>query len=368
MKVPFNDLVLATGSVRSELEEAFMQVLDSGSFVLGENLRSFEEEYARMGQTDHAIGVSNGLDALTLCLRVLGVEKGDEVIVPSNTYIATALAVSHVGATPVFVEPRPDTCNLDPELVEEAITSKTKAIIPVHLYGQPCEMNMIMQMADRHRLMVVEDNAQAHGALFNGKTTGSWGHINATSFYPGKNLGALGDGGAITTNDEQLAAKVRILRNYGSQKKYYNETIGYNNRLDELQAAFLRVKLRKLTEWTSQRQEAANQYLQELSGVEGVILPKTHPGATHSYHLFVIRTNRRNELQQYLSEREIGTLIHYPVPPHLQQAYRSLGHRKGDLPVAEELAETCLSLPIFPGILPEQINWVTKTIKQFYEA
>ncbi|GIV35625.1 MAG: aminotransferase [Cyclobacteriaceae bacterium] len=319
-------------------------------FILGNELRKFETEYARYNHTRYAIGVSNGLDALTLSLRALGIGPGDEVIVPSHTFIATLLAVTHVGATPVLVEPRMETYNINPDLIERAITKRTKAIIPVHLYGQACEMDSIMRIAKAHNLFVVEDNAQAHGALWNRKMTGSWGHANATSFYPGKNLGALGDGGAVTTDDEGLAEHIAMLRNYGSKEKYYNEVPGYNNRLDELQAAFLRVKLRYLDEWTRQRQEIACWYNNALQSVTGITLPYTHPQATHSYHLYVIRTAKRDAVQDRLRQKGIGTMIHYPVPPHLQKAYRYLGHKPGDFPIAEELAKTVLSLPLWPGM------------------
>lgn len=368
MKTPFLNLQLQHHAVKAELEAAFREVLESNAFILGENVSSFEKEYATFSQTKEAIGVSSGLDALILSLKAIGIGAGDEVIVPSNTYIATALAVSHVGATPVFVEPKLDTYNLDPERISEAITTNTKAIIPVHLYGQACEMNAIIELAAKHNLLVVEDNAQAHGAAFDGKTTGSWGNVNATSFYPGKNLGALGDGGAITTDSAELADKVRTLRNYGSREKYYNETIGYNNRLDELQAAFLRIKLKKLSEWNKQRQEAAHYYVQALEGIGDLILPQTHANATHVYHLFVIRTERRNALQAYLSDKEIGTLIHYPVPPHLQEAYAHLNYEKGDLPLSETLAQTSLSLPLFPGITETQQQVVVAAIKAFFHA
>jgi dTDP-4-amino-4,6-dideoxygalactose transaminase len=366
MKIPFNDLNIVNNSVRAEIEEGFKRVFDSGSFVLSENVKSFEKEYAVFSQTKEAIGVSSGLDALILSLKVLGIGKGDEVIIPSNTFIATALAVSHVGATPVFVEPKMDTYNLNPERIIQAITAKTKAIIPVHLYGQACEMNAINGIAKKHDLFVVEDNAQAHGSSFDGRRTGSWGDANATSFYPGKNLGALGDGGAITTDNEELAERIKTLRNYGSSKKYYNDLIGYNNRLDEMQAAFLSVKLRYLTTWTEMRQKAANQYLVELQGVGDLILPVTHPQSTHVYHLFVIRTDKRNELQKFLSDQDVGTLIHYPVPPHLQKAYENLGYTKGDFPIAERMAETCLSLPMYPGITESQIHQVATEVKAFF--
>ena len=366
MNIPFQNLQPQNESVKAELEAAFRQVCKSNSFILGENVKVFEENYAAYNQTKYAIGVSSGLDALTLSLKALGIGAGDEVIVPSNTYIATAIAVSHVGATPIFVEPKKDTYNLDPSLIEAAITSRTKAIIPVHLYGQACEMHAINGIANKHDLFVVEDNAQAHGSSFDGRRTGSWGDANATSFYPGKNLGALGDGGAITTDNEDLAERIKTLRNYGSSKKYYNDLIGYNNRLDEMQAAFLSVKLKYLTTWTEMRQKAANQYLVELQGVGDLILPVTHPKSTHVYHLFVIRTDKRDELQNFLSNKGVGTIIHYPIPPHLQKAYENLGYTTGDFPIAERIAETSLSLPMYPGITESQIHQVVAGVKAFF--
>lgn len=337
-------------SIKEEMREAYDRVYASNWLVMGNELSAFEKEYARFNEVKHCIGISNGLDALFLALKALEVGPGDEVIVPSHTYIATVLAVSMVGATPVLVEPREETYNLNPELLESVITAKTKAIMPVHLYGQACEMDAIMAIAKKYSLYIVEDNAQAHGAAWNGKKTGSWGHINATSFYPGKNLGALGDGGAITTNDDVLAEKVRMYRNYGSKEKYYNEVAGYNMRLDELQAAFLRVKLRHLENWTKERQEIASCYNEALGNVSRITLPKVLDEATHSYHLYVIRTKQREILQKKLSENGIGTLIHYPVPPHLQKAYAHLGYKQGDFPIAEAMANEVLSLPMWPGM------------------
>lgn len=356
--IPFLNFAPMHDSIRSEMEEAFRRVYESNWFIMGRELATFEKEYAEYNDTRFGIGVSNGLDALSLSLRALAIGPGDEVIVPSNTYIATALAVTHVGATPVFVEPRMETYNIDPDRIPAAITSKTRAIMPVHLYGQACEMDRIMAIAEEHGLYVVEDNAQAHGARWKGILTGSFGHVNGTSFYPGKNLGALGDGGAITTDDQELAAKITTLRNYGSKVKYYNEVIGYNNRLDELQAAFLRVKLQHLDEWTRRRHEIAGWYNDALKDIPGITLPYIAPGATHSYHLYVIRTKDRDELQALLKEHGIGTLIHYPVPPHLQQAYQVLGNKEGDFPIAEEMAKTVLSLPIWPGMTKDLVKEV----------
>lgn len=368
MKIPFLNFEPMHSPIRMEMKKAFEKVYDSYWYVQGSELNQFEESYARFNQTKYAVGVSNGLDALYLSLKVLGIKKGDEVIIPSNTYIATVLAVSYLGATPVFVEPKVSTYNLNPELIEEAITQKTKAIMPVHLYGQSCEMDAIMTVAKKHNLFVVEDNAQAHGCHYNRKPTGSFGHINGTSFYPGKNLGALGDAGAITTNDEELAFKVKTLRNYGSSKKYYNDVIGHNMRLDEMQAAFLSVKLNHLQNWTKQRQEIANCYNEALSTIDQVITPEIAKNAEHVYHLYVIRTQKRDALQQYLNEHDIGTLIHYPIPSHLQKAYNQLGYRKGDLPLAENLSDTSLSLPIWPGMEVQQIEYISETISSFFKT
>ncbi len=368
MKIPFLSFGTSNATIKKEVLQAFETFFDSSWYVLGEKVKQFEKEYASYSQTNYAVGVSNGLDALFLALKVLNIKEGDEVIVPSNTYIATALAVSYTGAIPIFVEPCIDTYNIDPEKIEAAITPRTRAIMPVHLYGQCCEMDAIMEIANKRNLFVIEDNAQAHGATFNNRPTGSFGHVNGVSFYPGKNLGALGDAGAITTNDNELVTKLTTLRNYGSQRKYYNETVGYNMRLDELQAAILSVKLPYLPDWTLERQEAAALYTSLLSEVPGIVVPKTANGATHVYHLYVIRTKQRDALQSYLTENEIGTLIHYPVPIHLQEAYGSLGYSKGDFPIAEEIAETALSLPIFPGIRREQVEHVCNIVAAFAKS
>lgn len=368
MKIPFLAFEPQHLPLREQLLAAMSRVLDSNWFVLGEEVAAFEREYAAFNQTAHCVGVANGLDALVLALRVLELGPGDEVIVPSNTYIATWLAVTQVGATPVPVEPNPATSNLDPARVEAALTPRTRAIMPVHLYGQACEMGPIMDLARRHSLRVVEDNAQAQGAAYDGQLAGSFGDVNGTSFYPGKNLGALGDAGAVTTNDAALAQKVRVLRNYGSQQKYYNEVVGYNSRLDELQAAILRAKLPALPDWTRQRQQIAAWYDQHLADLPGLRLPVTAPGATHVYHLYVVRTEQREALQKHLAAQDIATLIHYPVPPHRQQAYASLGLGEGSFPIAEELARTCLSLPLWPGMREEHVAHVAAAIRQFEPA
>jgi dTDP-4-amino-4,6-dideoxygalactose transaminase len=366
MKIPFLSFQAMHSQIKGEMAAAFDEFYDSAWYILGSKVQKFEEEYAAFNDVGYCVGLSNGLDALHLSLIALNVGKGDEVIVPSNTYIATVLSITYVGATPVLVEPDPGSYNIDPGKIEAAITKRTKAIMPVHLYGQSCEMDRIMAIAKKHNLFVVEDNAQAHGAYFRDKITGSWGDMNATSFYPGKNLGALGDAGAVTTNDAQLARRVKLLRNYGSEKKYYNEEVGYNRRLDECQAAFLSVKLKYLASWTKQRQEIADWYNDALKGVGDLVLPTVIAGATHVYHIYMIRTNKRNELQQYLADRDIGTLIHYPIPAHLQQAYKELQYQRGDFPIAEEIAATCLSLPLWPGMSEEQVEKVAVQIKKFY--
>lgn len=368
MNIPFLSFESQNREIKTQVLQAVEEVFDSQWYILGQSVKNFEAAYAEFNQTNFCVGVANGLDALHIALKALDIQEGDEVIVPSNTYIATWLAASFVGAIPVPVEPNPKTYNIDPAKIEAAITAKTKVIMPVHLYGQACEMDEIMRIAQKHNLYVVEDNAQSQGATYNGKVTGSFGDINGTSFYPGKNLGALGDAGAITTNNEELALKAQTLRNYGSQKKYYNEVIGHNSRLDELQAAILSVKLPRLMEWTEERITVADHYQKHLQNVGDIILPELASGASHVYHLYVIRTKKRDELQAFLNNNGIGTLIHYPVPPHLQKAYNHFGYQKGAFPIAEELAETCLSLPMYPGLTEEQIIQICDIIKQFFDA
>lgn len=366
MNIPFLSFEHTNNLIREEVAASFLRFFDKSWYVLGEEVDAFEKEYAQFNECGYAIGVSNGLDALHLCLRALSIGPGDEVIVPSNTFVASALAVSYTGATPVFVEPDLLTCNIDTTRLEGALTPKTKAVMPVHLYGQAAQMDGVVSFAQQHNLFIIEDNAQAQGATWNGQKTGTFGHVNATSFYPGKNLGALGDAGAVTTNDADLNHSVRTLRNYGSNKKYYHEQIGFNMRLDEIQAAFLRIKLRRLAEWNHQRQQLAAWYNEALQGVGDLMLPQTATGATHVYHLFVVRTAKRDALQAHLAQQGIGTLIHYPVPPHLQAAYKHLGFKKGDFPIAEEIADTCLSLPLWPGMEFSQVQQVADAIKKFY--
>jgi len=356
------------GLLRDEAIKMFTQFYDDQYYVLGKGTAKFEEEYAIFNHTKYCVGVSNGLDAIYIALKILGVGNGDEVIVPSNTYIATALAVTYTGATPIFAEPDESTYNISVKNIKAAITASTKAIIPVHLYGQACEMDGIMRLAAEYGLFVVEDNAQAHGAVYNGKIAGSFGHINAVSFYPGKNLGALGDAGAVTTDNENYALHAAMMRNYGSKEKYYNESIGFNKRIDELQARFLSLKLKHLQAFTDERVQIAAWYNDALKNVPGIVTPYIAPGASHVYHLYVIKTPYRDALSQYLKNQGIGTLIHYPIPPHLQKAYHHLGHKQNDFPIAEQLAETCLSLPLYPGLQHEQVLFVCDAIKAFHSS
>jgi len=366
-KVPYLDIQRAHQSVLPDLKNSLERVIESNLVVMGPELEKFEKEYAKFCKVKYCIGVANGLDAIILSLMAIGIGQGDEVIVPSDTYIATLLAISRVGAMPILVEPNIETYNIDPSKIEKAISKKTKALIPVHLFGQASEMDQILEIAEKHKLFIIEDNAQSQGASFNKKITGSFGIVNATSFYPGKNLGALGDAGAITTDNKKLYERILVLRNYGSRKKYFSEEKGYNSRLDELQAAFLRIKLKKLNQKNRMRQGIATRYLHELTGVGDLKLPITAKNATHVYHVFAIRTKKRDVLQKFLSEKNIGTVVHYPIPPHLQNAYKELGFNKGDFPVAEELAATSLSIPIFPEMSDSEQEYIIKSIKKFYE-
>ncbi len=367
MEIPFLTLDIQHRRVRDEVLGCVESLYDGGRYILGSAVERFETEYALFSGTRHCAGVGNGLDALYLALAALGVGPGDEVIVPSNTYVATWLAVSRAGATIVPVEPDPATFNLDPEGVEAAITGRTRVILPVHMFGRACPMAAIMQIAGRHGLHVVEDNAQAHGAVCDGRRTGGIGHVNATSFYPTKNLGALGDAGAVTTDDDAAADAVRTLRNYGSDRKGYSRLVGVNSRLDELQAGILSVKLAHLERWNLERRRIAGWYDERLRDVAGLTLPAAAPGDGHVHHLYVVRTRARDRLQRHLAEGGIGTMVHYPVPPHLQEAYRDLGYRVGDFPIAEELADTSLSLPMFLGMTEAQVQTVAGHVVEFVE-
>ncbi|MFC0167410.1 DegT/DnrJ/EryC1/StrS family aminotransferase [Pseudoduganella danionis] len=363
MNVPFLDLKAINLAHAAELEAAFQRVLQSGWYVLGQEVANFEAHFARYCDSQHAIGVANGLDAIFLILRAYGIGPGDEVIVPSNTFIATWLAVSHCGAVPVPVEPLEASYNLDPARLAAAITPRTKAIIAVHLYGQTADMAAILPIARQHGLKVIEDAAQAHGARCHGGVAGQLGDAAAFSFYPGKNLGALGDGGAVTTNDAALAEQIRTLRNYGSKVKYYNDVAGYNSRLDELQAALLDVKLQTLDQDNAQRRAIAAVYQQELAGIAGLTLPQVPDWAEPVWHLYVIRHAQRDALAQALAQAGIGTIVHYPVPPHLQPAYAELGYQPGQLPLAEAIHREVLSLPMGPTMSLDQARHVAATLR-----
>lgn len=355
--IPFLDLKAPHIELRDEINDAIGRVVDSGWYILGIEVEAFESEYATYCEASHCVSLANGLDALHLALRAMDVGPGDEVIVPSNTYIATWLAVSQCGATPVPVEPDEATYNLDPELIEAAITPRTKVILPVHLYGQPADMAPILAIARKHSLRVLEDGAQAHGGRYKGKRIGGHGDVVAWSFYPGKNLGALGDGGAVTTDDPELADRIRVLRNYGSRVKYVNEVQGYNSRLDPIQAAVLRVKLKHLDAWNARRAALADQYLRGLADT-GLVLPFVPDWADPVWHLFVVRHRQRDALQQHLTDARIDSLIHYPIPPHKQDAYATAGWSSDAFPLASRMADEVLSLPMGPQLMSEMVGKV----------
>jgi dTDP-4-amino-4,6-dideoxygalactose transaminase len=365
-RVPFYSLGPQHEQIHNEAVRSLTSTFQGNWYILGEELLNFEKEYAGFHGMNYCVGVGNGYDALFLAIRACALGSGDEIIVPANTYIATWLAISNSGCKIVPVEPDALTKTIDVQMIERQVTHRTRAIMPVHLYGYPCDMTAILDIAHRHNLVVIEDNAQSHGATWNGQMTGSFGAINATSFYPTKNLGALGDGGAITTNDATLAEKVRQLRNYGFSQKNVCDEPGMNSRLDELQAAILRIKLRYLQHWNEQRKHAAVQYLELLQGVGDLGLPFSYGPAGHVYHLFVITTAERERLIAHLSKAGIDTQIHYPRPPHLQKAYDHLGFRKGAFPVSEQLAGTCLSLPLWPGMSSAQMEYVAEAVRKFY--
>jgi dTDP-4-amino-4,6-dideoxygalactose transaminase len=359
--VKFLDLKAAYLELKNEIDEAVARVLDSGWYLLGRELEGFESEFASYCETKHCVGVANGLEALVLGLKAVGVESGDEVIVPANTYIATWLAVSYVGAIPVPVEPIPGVWTIDPDRIEAALTRRTKALIPVHLYGQPAEMDAILRIARKHGLRVVEDAAQAHGAKYRGKRLGAHGDVAAWSFYPGKNLGCLGDGGAITTNQPEIADRVRVLRNYGSRAKYHNEVKGHNSRLDEIQAAVLSVKLKCLDRWNARRAEIARRYLGALAGHPGIGLPQTSADGTSVWHLFVIDVEHRDAVQAQLKTEGVESLVHYPIPPHRSEAYAK-DRDWGVMPITEAAACSHLSLPMGPHLAPEDQDIVVAAV------
>ena len=364
MNVPFVDLQAQHRTIRDELNQAIQRVMDRCDFALGQDVVRFEEEFAAFCGTRHAVGVDSGLSALELSLRALGIGPGDEVIVPAHTFIATAAAVTFAGARPILVDVDPATYNIDVAQVEAAITPRTRAIIPVHLYGLPAAMDAIMSLADRHDLAVIEDACQAHGAYYKGRRVGSLGHAAAFSFYPTKNLGGCGDAGMVLTDDAEVAEQVRAMRNCGQKAKYIHELPPFNHRLDTLQAAILRVKLRYLDQWNEVRRRNAALYTNLLTG-SGIVTPVEDPDSTHVYHLYVVRTPRRDGLQAYLREQGIGTAIHYPVPIHLQPFYAGNGFRRGQFPVTEGLCDEIISLPMFPEMTTEQVEHVAANVAEF---
>ena len=364
MNIPFVSFKPLEKKLDTELRAAFERVYTRSWYIEGEEDEAFEKSFAEYCDRKYCVGTGNGLDALFLALKALGIKDGDEVIVPSNTYIATALAVTYVGATPVFVEPDIRTFNIDATLIESAITEKTRAIMPVHLYGQTCDMDPIMEIAQKYNLYVVEDCAQAHGALYKGKKVGTFGNASGFSFYPGKNLGALGDAGAIVTNNKEIADKVRSLGNYGSDYKYHHIYQGNNSRLDELQAAFLSAKLSCLDEVNNERRNIARKYLEGIKNPE-IILPFVPDYATPVWHIFGIRCSRRAELEKFLNDAHINTNKHYPIPMHLQDCYKNLGFRAGDYPIAEKISDTELSIPMYYGMAEKEIRYVIDKINEF---
>jgi len=364
MKVPFVSFLPLEKELDHDIRNAFEEVYKNSWYIDGKKNEEFCNEFAKYINVNYCVGIGNGLDALILALKTLDIKEKDEVILPSNTYIATALAVTYVGAKPIFVEPDIRTFNIDPSKIEQKITKRTKAIMPVHLYGQPCDMDLIMKIAKKYNLYVIEDCAQSHGAKYNGQTVGSFGDISAFSFYPGKNLGALGDAGAAVTSNKDYADKIKALGNYGSDYKYHHIYKGNNSRLDEIQASFLLAKLPSLDKVNEERRRIAQKYLKGIKNPE-IILPYVMPNVEHVWHIFAIRCKRRDELENYLKDKEIMTNKHYPIPIHLQECYKDLYISKGSLPIAEEISETQLSLPMYYGITDEQIEFVIDCINQF---
>ena len=349
----------------AEYEQKAVEVLRSGWYILGKEVSAFEEEWASYIGSKYCVGLASGLDALWMSFRLLGIKEGDEVIVCANAYIACVMGITINGATPVFVEPD-EYDNIDADAIEAVITDKTKAILAVHLYGQACDMTKIMDIAKKYDLRVVEDCAQSHGNHWNGKTVGTFGDVGCFSFYPSKGCGAFGDAGCIVTDSEELAAKFKVYRNYGSEKRYHNQVVGTNSRLDEMQAGLLRVKMKHLDEFNAERCDIAERYLNEIKNPL-IRMPKIRPGADSTWHQFVIHCDRRDELKEYLEKREIGTLIHYPIPPHLSEAYKYLGKKRGDYPITEKYADEVLSLPMYNGMTDEEIQTVIDAVNQFGE-
>lgn len=363
MKIMPNRMDRGFYRYQEEFEKKALEVLRSGWYVLGKEVAAFEEEFAAYTGAKYCVGLASGLDALWLAFRVLNIKEGDEVIVQGNTYIASVMGITINGATPIFVEPD-DYYQINPAKIEEKITDRTKAVLAVHLYGQASDMAPVVELCKKYKLRLVEDCAQSHGACFNGKMTGTFGDIGCFSFYPSKNLGAFGDGGAIVTDDEQIAKDMKVYRNYGSEKRYYNKVVGTNSRLDEIQAGLLRVRLSHLDDLTEEKRRIAARYFKELHN-DKILLPRFIEGSTHVYHQFVIRCKERDELIAYLDEKEIGTIIHYPIPPHLAEAYRYLGFKEGDFPMTERLAKEVLSIPMYNGMTEEEQTYIIDAINGF---
>ncbi|ANQ49503.1 DegT/DnrJ/EryC1/StrS family aminotransferase [Flammeovirga sp. MY04] len=368
MNVPFLTLESQQKKIRSEVVQKFTQVYDKGNYIMGEELTTFELSYAQFSGTNYCIGVGNGYDALKISLLALDIKEGDEVILPAYSFYATLLSILEVKAIPVFVDIDKKDGLMDLHQLESKMTSKTKAIIAVHLYGHMVNMDQLIDVVNKHQLYLIEDNAQAQGAEWRNKRSGSFGHVNATSFYPGKNLGALGDAGAITTNDEDLYKKCLSIRNYGSTVKYVHNTVGVNSRLDELQAGFLNIKLKYLEKWNLERQNIVDMYSELLKNVRDIFHFRTKDVCLPANHLFTIHTKKREKLKEFLKEKGVDTLIHYPIPLHLQEGVNYLGYKKGDFPIAEEIASTTLSLPLFIGMTNEQVKYVCDQIKLFFDV
>ncbi len=367
MQIPFIDFKKLHEPIKEETNTAIQNVISNNAFILGKAVTDFENDFALAHNVKHCIGVSSGTDANHLALWALDIKEGDEIIIPANTFIATAWGATLCGATPVFVDCESDSYNIDPKKIEEKITPKTKAIVAVHLYGQPADMDELRKVADKHNLILIEDAAQSHIAEYKGKRIGGLSKVASFSFYPGKNLGAFGEGGAVTTNDDELAQKFRMLRDHGSMKKYYHEYYGHNYRMEGIQGAVLGVKLKYLEDWTKKRRLAAKKYCGLLKDVRQIGLPQEMSYANHVYHLFVIQTKDRDKLQKFLNENEVSTGLHYPIPLHLQKCFEHLGYKKGDFPETEKLADECLSLPMFPDLTDEQIEFACGKIIEFYK-
>jgi dTDP-4-amino-4,6-dideoxygalactose transaminase len=365
--VPYLDLPAQMRGIRKEIDAAIARTLDHCSFCLGPDVVQFEKEFAQFLGTEHCVGFNTGTSALHMAMLLLGVGPGDEVITTPFTFVATSWAISYVGAKPVYVDIEEGTCNLDPKLVERAITARTKALLPVHLYGHPASLEPLLEIGRKHQLPLVEDAAQAHGATYRGKMIGTFGQISCFSFYPGKNLGAYGEGGALVTNNAPFAARARALRDHGSTRRYYHDEVGFNYRMEGIQGAVLGVKLKYLEKWTNERRRVARRY-NELLEETPLQLPRETDDAESAWHLYVVRYPRRDELKKHLEENQVGCALHYPLPLHLQKAYAHLGHKEGDFPIAEKAARECLSLPIYPEMTEGQIQRVVEVVEAFFRT